>query len=94
MGPRSHLGNHFLAAGCMTNYAYACNYWTWEEPSDGEEYRSCTMWSSTSGFHESEGVISSARDCPCYLKDTYFKGNIVETHLADSPSDCGNFYYH
>ena len=75
----------FVAAGCMTLYSYACNYWTWKAPT------SCTLWSSTSGFHESEGVLSSAKDCPCHLEGIYFQGIIVATNISPSPPDCGRF---
>ena len=69
----------------MTLYSYACNYWTWKAPT------SCTLWSSTSGFHESEGVLSSAKDCPCHLEGIYFQGTIVATNISPSPPDCGRF---
>ena len=66
-------------------YSYACNFWTWKAPT------SCTLWSTTSGFHESEGVFSSAQDCPCHLEGIYFQGSLVATHMSNSPQDCGRF---
>jgi len=71
------------AAGCMTT-TYACNFWTWKAPT------SCTLWSSTSGFHESEGVLSSAKDCPCHLEGiSFLRGTVVATNFSPSPTDCG-----
>ena len=81
----------------MTLYSYACNFWTWKAPTE------CILWSSTSGFHESEGVLSSAKDCPCHLEGIYFQGQLVATNISNSPPDCGrfleninnqNFYFH
>jgi hypothetical protein len=67
-----------LAAGCMTLNSYACNYWSWKAPT------SCILWSSTSGFHESE-------DCPCNFEGIFFQGIIIATNISPSPPDCGRF---
>ena len=66
-------------------YSYACNFWTWKSRT------SCTLWTTTSGFHESVGVFSSTQDCPCHLVGIYFQGSLVATHMSNSPQDCGRF---
>ena len=66
----------------MTNYAYACEYWTFQAPED------CVLLSSLTGIKQEEGWTSSSRDCPCYMKDTYLMGNPTATLLVNTASEC------